>query len=101
MASKLQSQILTYLKSLPRCWCIKVISANERGCPDILCCYRGYFVVIEVKEGLDRLKPIQKEQLRAIGRADGIRIVAEHYGVFKDIFENVVRMAIDSKENKL
>lgn len=76
MASKLQKNILDYLKSLPHCWAIKVISANERGCPDILCCYRGQFVAIEVKEGDDKASPIQLAQLVKISKAKGMIIVA-------------------------
>ena len=66
MASTLQTKILKILKSLPRCWAIKVISANERGCPDILCCYEGRFVAIEVKEYDDVVSPIQAAQLTKI-----------------------------------
>ena len=71
MASKLQSDILKYLKSKRHCWCIKVIAANERGCPDILCCFRGRFIAIEVKSLKDTVKPIQLEQINAINMAHG------------------------------
>lgn len=76
MASALQKEVLKYLKSLEYCWVIKVISANERGCPDILCCYKGRFVAIEVKEKGDRISAIQSAQICRISKAKGNFVVA-------------------------
>jgi len=90
MASKLQSEILKYLKSLPQCWAIKVITANERGCPDILCCYRGTFIAIEVKEGNDAISPIQEEQLGAIGDACGVRIIGRDIETVRAMFKAMI-----------
>jgi Holliday junction resolvase len=76
----LQSKILKYLEGLDHCWAVKVISSNKRGCPDILCCYRGMFLAIEVKEGSGRATAIQKAQLDLIidivNGAQGIGLVA-------------------------
>lgn len=83
MASKLQSEILTYLKSLPECWATKVIAANERGCPDILCCYKGRFLAIEVKDKGDKLSNIQSAQLSRIRQAEGATIVARNMNDIK------------------
>ena len=84
MANKTQTRILKYLKTLPHCWAIKVIAANERGCPDIICCYRGRFVGIEVKKGRDRLSCIQTTQLANIMEAEGTTIVARCLDDVKD-----------------
>jgi len=74
--AKLQTKILKYLKSLDNCWAVKVITANERGCPDILGCYKGWFFAIEVKEGKDCITVIQKAQLKRIDAAEGSHLVA-------------------------
>ncbi len=71
----LQSKVLKILKQLPDVWVIKVQTANERGCPDILCCAKGVFIAIEIKEGDDKVSPIQEEQLRLIKKAGGAAIV--------------------------
>jgi len=90
MASKTQTEILQYLKTLPRCWAIKVIAANERGCPDILCCYKGRFLGIEVKSGGDRLSGIQKEQLSIIREAGGATLKAEDVEDVKQFINIIV-----------
>ena len=72
---KLQSKVLQFLKAQPDTFAIKVEVANERGCPDILCCHKGQFYGIEIKEGKDKLSAIQEEQLRRIEAAGGKTIV--------------------------
>lgn len=76
--AKLQTKILKYLKKLPECWAVKVMAANERGCPDIIGCYKGYFFAIEVKEGGDYLSPIQRTQFNRIKKAEGVHLVAKN-----------------------
>ena len=71
----LQSKVLKFLKKQPDTWAIKVEVANERGCPDILCCHKGQFYGMEIKEGKDKLSPIQAEQLKMIEAAGGKVIV--------------------------
>ena len=69
--SKIQASILQYLRSLPGCWPIKVMTANENGCPDILCCYRGKFVAFEVKTAQGKATSLQVAQIKAINFAGG------------------------------
>jgi len=71
----LQSKVLQYLNSKPDAWAIKVNSANERGCPDILCCCHGKFYAFEIKEGKDKTSPIQAAQIELIKQAGGKAIV--------------------------
>ena len=69
LESNLQRHILNYLK--PRCWVIKVIQANDRGCPDIIACIDGQFVGIEVKPPGEKPTAIQAAQHKAIEKAGG------------------------------
>lgn len=71
---KLQSKILKYLK--PRAYVVNVIAAGDNGSPDILCCYRGRFVGIEVKDAGDRVKKLQSFRKFQIERHKGYSIMA-------------------------
>ena len=76
MESQIQRQILKYLNSLPNCVAWKIQSGNERGIPDVLACYRGCFVGIEVKcPGLNPT-PIQRAQMDRVVAADGVAATA-------------------------
>lgn len=46
------------------------------GIPDILCCYQGLFIGIEVKIGDNKPSAAQGIQMRAIQSANGITLVA-------------------------
>lgn len=87
--SKIQSDILAYLRTLPNCKPIKIIAANERGIPDILCCYKGRFVAFEVKQPGKQLEPIQLAQAAEIIKAGGecflVRSVKEVQGFVEKI----------------
>jgi VRR-NUC domain len=50
---------------------------QEAGIPDLLCCWYGRFVGIEVKQPGGKLSRIQQHQLERIRQAGGIVIVAE------------------------
>ena len=76
IASSLQSKILEYLASVPECKAYKIITANERGCPDIIGVHRGRGFFIEVKEEGDTTSPIQQAQIELIKRAGGLAFVA-------------------------
>ena len=68
----IQLKILKYLNNLSDCWAVKVISANQRGVPDILGCCRGRFIAIEVKSADNKPSKIQQSQLNAIKQTGGI-----------------------------
>ncbi len=64
----LQSKILTHLRSLPHVWAIKVITANERGCPDILAAMPSGFLGVEVKDLTDNFSGKRKIQYENLCR---------------------------------
>ncbi len=59
-------------------WEVKVLGGlgGRRGVPDVLACFRGRFVAIEVKAPKGRLSVAQEAELEAIREAGGIAIVA-------------------------
>jgi penicillin-binding protein-related factor A (putative recombinase) len=90
--SDVQKAIIKWLKS-EDAWIIKVIVANERGCPDLICCYNGLFVAIEVKspkfikDPLKAASAWQKRHLAKIKKAKGIALCVASLDEVKDELE--------------
>jgi len=57
---------------------IKVITASKKGVPDIIGCYKGHFIAIEVKTPttMNNVSPLQQYNLREINDRGGYAIVA-------------------------
>jgi hypothetical protein len=49
---------------------------GRRGTPDLLCCYRSYFLAIELKTKGETLRPEQGSECAEIRRAMGLVVVA-------------------------
>ena len=79
--SQLVSQINNYLKT-NWAYCEKIFGGGfqSAGIPDIIACYRGYFVAIEVKSptGKGRASDIQKLKIRAIREAGGVAFITDN-----------------------
>lgn len=65
------------------------------GVPDIICCYRGRFLGLEVKRPGGRLTPLQERTLARINAAGGIARRVESVEDVKDI----IRQADGGEEN--
>lgn len=72
-----QKKIVKYLESIDA-YVVKVVAASKKGVPDILACYKGIFIAIEVKtpDTMYNLSELQKYNIRKIIEAIGIAIVA-------------------------
>lgn len=72
-----QKKIIDFLKS-KGAYAVKIISASQAGVPDVICCYRGRFVAIEVKrpETVRNVSRLQAYNLDKIQEAGGIGFVA-------------------------
>jgi len=85
--------ILRYLRGLPGCFCWKEHGGayGTAGIPDIICCYRGRFLGLEVKQPgnrLTRLQEITLERIRAAGGcAHMVTGVADVRGIIQKIDE--------------
>lgn len=57
----LSQKVLKYLNSLPQCKAIKIHGSRyqEVGTPDIICCYHGHMILIELKVGKEEPSDIQ------------------------------------------
>ena len=88
--TQLTSQIKNFLKS-KNCYCEKIFGGGfqSAGIPDILCCYKGLFIGIEVKSptGKGRASDIQKLKIKRIRDAGGIAFVTDNLEEVHKIFD--------------
>jgi len=74
-----QSKMIKYLEA-KGAYVVKVISASKKGVPDILACYCGAFIGIEMKTPTKRnnTTKLQEYNLAKIKQAEGYSLVAVH-----------------------
>lgn len=87
--SQLTSQIKNYLKT-KGAYCEKIFGGGFQasGIPDILCCYRGIFIAIEVKSptGKGRASDVQKLKVKAIRDSGGIALITDNLEEVERLF---------------
>ena len=81
--SAIQRKILEYLKSIGG-YPVKVVAATLSGNPDIICCLKGKFVAIEVKQPGKNPTALQKLKMERIAEAGGIAFTARSVADVKD-----------------
>lgn len=69
------------------------------GVPDIICCYKGHFLGLEVKLPTGRLTELQKWAIRKINEAGGIACRVESVEDVKRVIEQVDRETRPIQEN--
>lgn len=72
-------------------WHIKTTGVSLAGCPDILACYRGHFLAIEVKTLVGRVHPNQQRQLELVDHAGGTAFVATSKDDVDDVLDRIDR----------
>ena len=73
--SKIQAKIIKHLEKAG-CHVIKLVAASHAGNPDIITCFHGIFIGIEVKQPGKDATLLQKAKIAAIRKAGGIAFVA-------------------------
>ena len=61
---------------------------SQVGIPDLIACWKGRFVGIEVKTKKGELSELQRRNIMAIGMTGGIGIVARSLEDVKEVLEN-------------
>lgn len=95
--AQLQTSIIGYARNRGA-YVVKIHQTGRgiRGIPDLLMCYRGYFIAVEVKApGAKTLKAreqAQAEQLHAVKAAGGVAFRATDYEAVLDVFEQIDRL---------
>lgn len=75
--STFQDKIIRKLKKLPECWYVKIWGGGfqRAGIPDILICYKGFFIAVELKNEIGEASELQKYNIEKIKEARGIALV--------------------------
>jgi len=73
----IQTKIIKNLES-QGCYVIKTIACSKAGVPDIIACYKGTFIAIEVKTSTGVVSKLQYAHIRLINNAKGYAIVAKN-----------------------
>lgn len=60
---------------------------SQVGVPDIIVCYKGRFIGIEVKNEAGKTSPLQDYNLEAIQNAGGVGLVARDVQIVKELLE--------------
>lgn len=86
----IQRKIIKYLESVGA-YVVKVVASNKSGTPDILACYRGIFLAVEVKrpETKTNVSELQEYNIKKIKEAGGVAIVSWDLDAVKATIENI------------
>ena len=87
-----ENQIKKYLKD-HGAWFLKTWSngVQRAGVPDLLACYKGKFIAIEVKAENGRASELQRYEVEQIRKAGGIAMILKpsEFDLFKKFFETL------------
>lgn len=92
---KIQTKIIKFLKSLDNIYIIKTIATTKKGVPDIICCYNGYFLGLEVKTPATKtnVSPLQKVNIEDIIKAGGYAVTVWEVEQVKSSIVYIDKMA--------
>lgn len=63
---------------------------SQVGVPDVIACYKGRFIGIEVKNETGKTSPLQDINLKMINDAGGIGIVARKVEDVSKVIDNII-----------
>lgn len=63
--------------------------SSANGIPDLIICYKGYFIGAEVKTSKGQPTLLQEKKLEAINRARGFGILVRSLGDLVDLFNYI------------
>ena len=83
--------IMRYLKTVPGCFAFKEHGGmyGTAGLTDIICCYHGRFVGLEVKTPSGKLTKLQESTIAKIKAAGGEAFKVTSVEEVKEIFRNL------------
>ncbi len=73
--SKVQAKIIKFVKERGG-YVARIMKASKKGVPDLIICYKGYFIGCEVKVIGEDPTPLQEYNLDAIEKALGFAVVS-------------------------
>lgn len=71
------NKILRYLRGLDECFCFKEHGGSYGSCgiPDIIICYKGRFIALEVKTEKGKTTALQDFNINKINKSGGTAVV--------------------------
>lgn len=89
LESKIQKDILNYLRR-KRIFHLRFqAQSNINGIPDVICCYKGLFIGLELKQENGRATELQKRKLDAINNAGGIGLIVKSVEEVEQLFDQI------------
>ena len=91
LEKEIVAQIMRYLKTLPCCFAWKTHGGmyGVAGLPDVICCYHGRFVGLEVKTPSGKLTKLQEATLHRIQAAKGHAFKVTSVDEVKEILQKL------------
>ena len=91
LEKEIVGQIMRFLKAAPHCFAWKEHGGPHgmTWLPDIICCYRGRFVGLEVKTPSGKLTKLQEITLQRIQAAKGQAFKVTSVEEVKEILQNL------------
>lgn len=83
----LKNKVLKWLRSLDKSWWYKVCDLFNIGIPDIIGCWKGKFVAIELKVKPNKPTKFQKYVIEKIKQAGGIADVCYNLDEVKALLQ--------------
>lgn len=84
-----ENSVKRFLSSLPQCYFFKTWGGGyqKSGLPDLIICYKGYFIGAELKNEIGKPSELQKYNLREIRKAGGFGYVVrpQNFNDFKKL----------------
>lgn len=89
----IENQIKKYLKD-KGAYCVKYHGNqfSQVGVADLLVCYKGKFLAIEIKNEIGKTSPLQEQNILMVKKAGGVSFVARSLEDVKRILEDIDRV---------
>ena len=84
----IQTRIIKALSS-KGVYVVKVVSASRNGTPDLLCCFKGRFIAIEVKRPGEKPTELQNAKLEKIREAGGVAVWVDSLEAAMSVFDGL------------
>lgn len=96
---QLTTKIMKLLKKeFPTAWIYKSSDRFSSGIPDILMCYHGYFIAIEIKKDTkSKVTPLQNFTLNKIRESGGLSIVVHGRFEIVKMLEKICNFILNKK----
>lgn len=89
--SKFKERVMKDLTKLSHCWVLKTQERARRGVPDLIICFCGLFIAIELKKDSSPATALQKYTIDEIRKAHGVSFVTypdawnQHFETIKSL----------------